>query len=297
MLAPIILFVYQRPDHTQKTIEALQKNTLAPSSELYIYSDAAKSRKEEPGVAKTRAYIKTVKGFKKINIIEREHHCGLANSLIPGITEVITEKGKAIILEDDLVSSPNMLQFMNDCLNFYEKNRNIFAISAYNFPINIPTDYREDVYLSYRALSWGWATWRDRWEKADWEIKDFNNFSKDKEAQKLFNRGGHDLTRMLTRQMNGEIDSWAIRWCYTLFKQSAYSIIPVNSKIINIGADSSGTHVGKTKKYNVVLDDMTKPYHLPEKLQIHPGIMYNLQKIFKKKSFIRRLIAAIYHHF
>jgi GT2 family glycosyltransferase len=134
---PIALFVYNRPWHTQLTIEALQKNDLASKSELFIFSDGPKNESDVVNVQKVREYIRTVTGFKAITIIEKENNCGLAKSVISGVTEIVDKYGKIIVMEDDLVSSPGLLNFFNDGLDFYEDNLKIFSITGYNFPSSL----------------------------------------------------------------------------------------------------------------------------------------------------------------
>ncbi|MCW9065076.1 MAG: glycosyltransferase, partial [Ignavibacteriaceae bacterium] len=167
-LAPIILFVYNRPEHTKRTVESLLKNTLVSRSNLFIFSDAAKNDKDFKNVEEVRNYIRTIKSFNKIEIIERERNFGLANSVISGVSEVIESYGKVIVLEDDMISSPYFLKFMNEVLNISENEQRIFSVTGYTFPIKIPELYKFPIYLSPRSSSWGWGTWKNRWERADW---------------------------------------------------------------------------------------------------------------------------------
>jgi len=162
MLAPIILFTYNRLTHTQKTVEALFKNLLAEDSELYIYSDAPQDKTDQEGVEAVREYIKTIKGFKSINIIEQSINQGLPNSIEIAVTEIVNKFGKVIVVEDDIVTSAYFLTFMNDALEHYENNKNIWHISGWNFPID--TDGLNDTFLWRAAQVWGWATWKDRWK-------------------------------------------------------------------------------------------------------------------------------------
>lgn len=250
--SPITLFVYNRPIHTKKTIKALKANKLASKSILYIYSDCPKKEEHIKDVKEVREYIYTIKGFKQINIVERKQNYGLAKSIIKGVTEVIDKYNKVIVLEDDLITSHMFLSFMNNMLETYEKEKKIYSITGYNYPpklMKIPKEYKYDIYFSPRAGSWGWATWKDRWDKADWEVKDYEEFKKNKQLQKEFNKGGDDMTDMLIKQMEGKLDSWAIRWCYTLFKNNSYCIYPTRSYIDNIGMDGSGVHCGSSEKY------------------------------------------------
>lgn len=291
MNAPIVLFVYNRPSHTYQTLEALKINTLASSSELFIYSDAAKNEQSEKKVAEVREIIKKTTGFKNITIIERERNWGLANSVISGVTEVISKYGKAIVMEDDLISSSNFLLFMNNALNVYEEDNRIFSISGYSYPISIPSDYPHDVFLSYRGSSWGWAIWKNRWDMMDW-TKDKTTFIGDNAIFEDFKKGGEDLPKMLLNQFSGKIDSWAIRFAYIAHKYNKVHILPSVSKIQNIGQDLSGIHSNRTTKYNVTIDNGKIEINLPKALEVNPIIVKRLNLFFKKnlvKSIIQRL--------
>ena len=165
MLAPIVLFVYNRLDHTQGVIETLLKNTLAKESEFYIFSDAAKTENGVEKVNEVRKFIRDDSwhtGFKKVSIIEAEKNKGLAKSIIGGVSEIIQKYGKVIVLEDDLKLSPYFLEYMNDALDYYKDVVNIWSISGYSFPMRSLKNYPHDVFYSYRGCSWGWATWLDR---------------------------------------------------------------------------------------------------------------------------------------
>jgi hypothetical protein len=254
-LAPIVLFVYNRLDHTKQTVESLQKNELASESELFIYSDAAKNECNINKVNEVREYIKTIDGFKKVTIIERERNWGLANSIIDGTTKIINKYNKVIVLEDDLVSSPYFLKFMNESLNMYRDRQDIFSITGFSFSqefMKFDKNNKEDIYLNIRPMSWSWATWKERWNKVDWEVKDFDSFIKDRNKIKKFNTGGTDLTNMLTRQINGKLDSWYIRWSYHAIMNNLFTIYPKVSYVNNIGHDNSGTHskIDKNNIYN-----------------------------------------------
>lgn len=288
-LAPIILFVYKRPGHTKKTIDSLSKNVLANESELYIYSDNAKTSEDEKLVGEVKNYIESIKGFKKINIEKREKHLGLAESVIAGVTEILSVYKKVIILEDDLVVSPDFLIFMNKALDFYENNQSIFSISGYNFPIKIPNEYQKDFYIFPRASSWGWATWLNRWEKADWEIKDFELFKSNKTMQAQFNLGGSDLSSMLMAQKYGYINSWAVRWSYAHFKNNAYCLYPVLSRIKNIGFDNTATHKVKTSKFEIEINYTKAEIKFSNDLEINKQIFSQLNDLLKLSP-LRKII-------
>lgn len=289
-LSPIILFVYKRLSHTQQTIESLKKNQLADKSDLFIFSDGPKGSAEKYKVEEVRKYIGSITGFRNITISKSVGNLGLANSVVSGISKVIKEYKKVIVLEDDLISSPNFLNFMNEALDFYGDVAKIFSISGYSFPIKIPIDYNEDIYIQSRSSSWGWGTWLDRWEKADWQMKDYQIFLKDKKNQKFFNLSGDDLSPMLKAQMKGELDSWAIKWAYAHFKNGAYCLFPIRSKILNIGTDKSGTHYkAEVKKFDTKLDTENIQEKFTKTIVPNNEILNEIRKIVKL-SLIRKII-------
>jgi hypothetical protein len=288
-LAPIILFVYNRLEHIKKTLEALKLNKLASDSSLFIFSDGNKNVKDRNSVDEVRSYISTTTGFKEINITLRDKNLGLADSVISGVTEVIEKFGKAIVLEDDIVTSTYFLKFMNEALDFYEKDKRIYSISGYNFPIKIPKSYTHQVYISPRPSSWGWATWKDRWGKVDWENSDYENFIKDKKQTLKFNMGGDDLTRMLKKQITGKINSWAIRWAFAHHKSNSFCLFPVNSFVKNIGADRSGVHTRKTNKFSVDVYDVEYQEFLLEYPEVDEEVLKNFQRYFSKRNPLKRI--------
>jgi len=251
----VVIFVYNRLDELKINIKALQENINSHLFNIIIFSDAPKSENDVLKVNNIRKYLKTIKGFKSLEIIERRNNYGLARNIIEGVTEVINIYNKAIVLEDDLITSKNFLCYMKEALNFYEEKEEIFSISGYSMPLKSLQNYSYDTYLFYRPSSWGWATWKDRWGNIDWEIKDYENFFKNKKLQKDFNKGGVDLTRMLKNYFEGKNDSWAIRWAYNMWKQKKYCIYPTQSKIQNIGFGENATHCKGVNIYKTILDN------------------------------------------
>ena len=246
-LAPIVLFVYNRPWHTRQTVEALQKNELAKESVLYVFADGPKSAATEEqlnNIRETRAYVRQITGFKEIHIEEAEKNKGLANSVIGGVTKVVNQYGKVIVLEDDLLVHPFFLRFINEALDFYAKDKRIYSIGGFNYGFPMPDHYKKDVYIVHRSESCGWGTWKDRWDNVDWSISDASAFFMSKRKQRRFNRGGEDMSNMLKMQLEGKIDSWAIRWDYHMYKHNAYCLRPVKTFVENIGFDGTGVHSG-----------------------------------------------------
>jgi hypothetical protein len=254
MLSPIVLFVYNRLDHTVKTVESLQKNLLAMDSEIIVYSDAAKDTNVINQVNKVRDYISSIKGFKKITIIERPKNFGLANSIIDGVTTIVNKYGKIIVLEDDLVTSPYFLNFMNEALEFYKNERDVCSITGFNYPFKIKSNYKFESYLYPRCSSKSWATWKHKWEKVEFnENEIINKWSLSKIECKV-EPYGKDLCRMFRSQLNHKINSWAIRFAVNQIMLEKYTAYPIKSYVKDIG-DDSGTHANNSLPHKVVVSN------------------------------------------
>ena len=251
-LAPVVLFVYNRPMHTFKTLESLALNQFAAQTDLIVYADGAVSESDKVSVELTRKMVTDIKGFKSVRVHSSDVNLGLAASIIQGVTKTLETYHSVIVLEDDLETSPQFLEYMNVALEYY-KDSSVYSISGYTPPIPISADYPYSTYLTSRICSWGWATWREKWQTTDWQVTDFDQFIRTKEKIDKFNQSGNDLTPMLLRYKTGAIKSWAIRFAYHTFKNGGYSVYPVKSLVRNSGADGSGTNMKASSKYDVDL--------------------------------------------
>ncbi|OFY99930.1 MAG: glycosyl transferase [Bdellovibrionales bacterium GWB1_52_6] len=242
--APIIIFVYNRPDHTRRTVEALQKNELAGQSALYIFSDGPKTPGDIEKVSEVREYLKTITGFKQINIIEQTRNCGLASSIISGVSQIVNLMERVIVLEDDMVTSPYFLSYMNEALDLYESNNDIVSIHGYLYPVQQPLP---EAFFLLGADCWGWATWKRGWRC----FNDNGQFLLDELKRRKLVRafdfnGTYPFSKMLEGQIKGTNNSWAIRWYASAFLAGKLTLYPGRSLVHNIGNDNSGTHCGQT---------------------------------------------------
>jgi hypothetical protein len=288
--APIVLFTYDRAGHARRTIEALAANGGAEESDLFVYSDGPKTPDHEESVQTVRDYLNSVTGFKSVTVTEREQNIGLANSVIAGVSEVLSRSPSVVVMEDDLLTTKNFLAFVNSALATYESRPDVFSVTGYNYPLQIPPTYREDAYLSYRSSSWGWGTWRDRWSQVDWFVSDYGEFVTDPRGQELFRRGGDDLPQMLEMQLSAQLDSWSIRFDYAHYKHDAVCLHPVVSKVQNIGFDGSGVHCGESDDYVVELDPGDRPFLLRPDLAIDDSMLRAFDRKFRpgRGSVLRR---------
>lgn len=250
-LAPIVLFVYNRPQHTQKTLEALQKNTLASESELFVYSDAPRNAESVEKVRQVRDLLKSLQGFKSVTIVEREKNWGLANSVIDGVTSILQKFPSIIVLEDDLVASENFLAYMNAALTKYKGYQNVFGISGYSHS-NDEEGFPSTYFLKLTS-SWGWATWADKWKAFCRDDLMLKKILQDSALLSKFNfDNSFDFVSMAQLQLQKKIDSWAIYWYASVFLEDGLTLYPCKSLLENIGFDGSGVHcenqLGSVKK-------------------------------------------------
>ena len=284
MPAPIILFAFKRPCELRRTITALKANYLAAESELYVFVDGPRpGRADEPAkVAAVRALVDTLTGFKHIHRVYQEQNKGCTNSIVDGVTMVLKNHPTAIVVEDDIVTSPNFLDYMNQCLTQYAQTPGVFSVGGYTFPFPRPAGYRDDVYFFGRTGSWGWAIWADRWQRVDWQLTDFEKFDNDVNAKRAFNADGQDRFRMLKRSKDGDIDAWDIRLCYAEFKERGLTVYPTRSKTMNIGVDSPDSTSGVVyNRYKTELDSgQSRQFVLPQTPYVNPDYARRFRRKF-----------------
>jgi hypothetical protein len=289
-LAPIVLFVYNRPWHTLQTVEALQKNNLADQSDLIIYSDASKNDQSRFQVQEVRDYLKTIIGFKSVRIIERDNNWGLASSVIDGVSKIVNQYGKVIVLEDDLVTSPYFLTFMNDSLNIYEFDEQVASIHGYIYPITcLPPQF-----FIKGADCWGWATWSRAWDKFEPDGgKLLNELRSNKLEKECDFNNSYGFTQMLKDQINGKNDSWAIRWYVSTFLLDMLTLYPGKSYVRNIGNDDSGTHCGTSEAFDIDLNTKYSYQNIDVKEDLLSKV--KIEKYFSslKISFLKRIVTKL----
>ncbi|WP_374951824.1 sugar transferase [Mucilaginibacter sp.] len=248
-LAPIALFVYNRPDHTRRTISYLQKNELASDSRLFIFSDGERTEKDRAAVTEVRELTEAIEGFKFVKVIKRDKNLGLANSIISGVTELVNEYGKVIVFEDDLLSSPYSLRFFNDALMRYADDEQVMHIGAYMFDLADKT--LPETFFFRAAFSWGWATWARSWKHFEPDIDQLMSQFDDTKIKQFSIEGTMNFWKQMQGFKTGKNNSWAIRWYASIFLKGGQTLNPSHSLIHNIGHDGSGVHSNIENMYQV----------------------------------------------
>lgn len=286
--APIALFVYNRPQHTARTLKFLAQNELAAESRLFVFSDGPKSGTDEDKVSAVRELIKNISGFKSVEIIERKENMGLANSVIAGVSRLVSDYKQVIVFEDDLISSPYTLTYFNEALERYRNEEKVMHIGAYMFNVN---DVQLPETFFYRvATSWGWATWERAWQHFEPNI-DTLMAAFDRSKKSAFSI---EHTMNFWKQMQdfkkGKNNSWAIRWYASIFLKEGLTLNPAHSLVNNIGHDGTGVHSGINDIYNVIINPKPIRY-FPEKVNENPEAYTAIKKFLatRKGSLWQRL--------
>lgn len=272
--APIIVFAFNRKESLQRTIESLLHNREAIESDLFVFVDGPRKNKkgEDKEVETVQKYVQGITGFKTLKYHFSETNKGLAASVISGVTEIIHQYGKVIVVEDDLVLMPNFLSYMNQALDIYASQEKIMSVSGHSCQITPPKNYTEDAYFFTRASSWGWATWKDRWDAVDWELSDWESVVANK--KEFVRYQGSDVFKMLCDVKQGKSQSWAIRFCYTQFLLRRFSVVPCKSLVINDGFTGDGTNCKRYSRFKCEPDRNTLPqtFRFPKNIELHPSI-------------------------
>lgn len=291
-LAPIALFVYNRPDHTKLTIDALLRNSESSQSELFVFSDAAKTSVHQPAVAQVRKFIRNISGFKQVTIVEREENWGLAKSIIDGVTQLCNQHGKVIVLEDDLVVSPHFLDFMNISLLKYADEDRVMQIAGYMYPINFSSE--NDALLLPMTSSWGWATWHRAWKSFDDSASGYEDLKSNRALKKKFDlEGKYPYFKMLEAMKHGKLSSWAIRWYLSVFLRDGLVLYPKKSLVNNNGFDGSGVNCIVSAFDATLIDSAFKVLSYPDEIKTSTSFEDIKKKMPKPRFNIKALTSRV----
>jgi hypothetical protein len=295
-LAPVVLFVYNRPWHTRQTLESLSNNLLSDKSVLYIFADGPKtnaSLEEISKINEVREIVRLKKWCNEVKIIESELNKGLADSIISGVSQIVNKHGKIIVLEDDLISSKYFLQYINNSLVYYENTLNVMHITGHSFPLK---GIRKDTYFLNYVSPWGWGTWNNRWQYFEKDasilLKNLNNFQ-EFDLEK-FNCGyGNEFYEQLIRNVDNRLNTWAVKWHTTIFLKSGLCLFPTHSLIDNIGFDDSGENCTKSNLYFIDINNNKEPKLSEIPLEINQVALKSFKMYYENYFLTKREIPLI----
>lgn len=295
-MTPVVVFAYNRKDKIEKCLNSLSKCNGARETKVFVFSDGPKNDNDKLGVKEVREVLKNYKEknvFRDFIIYEAESNKGLAQNIICGINSILAMSDSVIVVEDDLIFSNDFLEYMNKALSFYKNDARIGEISGYHYPINELIEYKQDAFLLKKGECWGWGTWKDRWEKVDWNVECFEEYMINPGMRRKFDNLELGFDDMLVDQHNKRNNSWAIRWCFHLYLNNLFVVYPKYSKVSNCGFDGSGTHCSSQGKYvcdfhngtdEMSFDDISYDKKIAKKVSYYPiksikgtkGIIFHL---------------------
>jgi hypothetical protein len=294
--APIVLFVYNRPSHTRRTLETLANNEGSKNATLYIFADGPKRNDPDllEKIRQTRAVICEKQWCGQVHIQESESNKGLSRSVIEGVTQVVNEHGSVIVLEDDMETAPYFLDYVNDALICYKDDPKVACIAGYIYPVQgrLP-----ETFFLKGADCWGWATWKEKWQLFEPDGKKLLAQLEERSLTAAFDFDHtYPYTSMLQDQIAGKNDSWAVRWYAAAFLADTYCLYPGVSLVQNIGNDGSGTHAEASDRYKSDLaNERIRVVSIP--VQDHIGARELVKAYFRsitgKPGFTKRMKALL----
>ena len=289
-LAPIGLFVYRRANILPSVLASLRNCPEFAATDCFVFSDGPKNQEAVGDVERVRAIVSDC-GMKNVQLIASDENRGLARSIEAGVGRLCDQYGRAIVLEDDLLVSPSLLAWFNAALDKYESDDRVFQISGHNF--DVPSMRSEDCgFFVPMITSWGWATWARAWKHYQPDATGWDEIRANRSARRDFDLGGnYPYARMMEMQLAGKIDSWAIRWYLSVYRQRGLALFPPRTLVQNIGSDGAATHRGIAGRIRNALAIRRSPAPdarvptLPEQVSVDEGKFRRLKRsIFWQSS-------------
>jgi len=295
-LAPIALFAYNRPDHIRATLAALAGNELASKSDLYVFSDGPKDARSEALVQQVRMRIRAASGFRSVTLVERPTNAGLVRAITEGVARMCADHGRVIVLEDDLVTAPQFLSFMNEALDRYAQEPRVMQVSGYMYPIARSGEERA-VFLPATSC-WGWGTWKRAWDAYDPTMAGLEGLEADPERRRAFDLdGAYDYFAMAEGHRDGLVNSWGVVWHLSVFAKGGLVLYPLQSLVSNLGFDGSGTHASTSDLGKVPLAANSARFALPAAVEVDQAVYADVKSTIRGarkgwKHWLRSLLSA-----
>lgn len=279
MTHPIAFFAYKRHEHTRNALIALQNNSGFDPSLLHVFCDGARKPQDVPFVERTRKIIRDTVS-SETTIVCRTENWGLSKSIIAGTDALTKQYGTVIVLEDDLITSPQFLSYMTRGLDLYAQNEQVMQISGHMFPTSIPS--KDDAVFLPFSTSWGWATWKRAWDHFDPDMTQLRLLDEDRRLRRRFDlNGSFPYYKMACKQRRGKIDSWAIRWYLSMFFRNGLALYPRHTLVSNTGFDGTGVHCPSSHEAQELRDTVLNQF--PD-VKVDPQVQAAVFRHLKRRS-------------
>lgn len=287
-LSPIAVFGYRRAHSLARTLDDLQACPEYASSPVYVFSDGPKNdtaRRDVEAVREMLARRRT----PNMTIIESPENRGLARSIIDGVERLTREYGRVIVIEDDLRLSPLTLAWFNRGLDQYEHEDRVMQISAHVHTVPALRRTEAAFFLPF-TTTWGWATWKRAWDRFDPAAEGWEALKTDTALAHRFDVGGaFQYSRMMIAQMEAALDSWGVRFYWTVAKADGLVLFPPVSLVKNHGVDLKATHGVKSLALSA-LKSLGRSYprdlpRLPTRVEVDVDALELLRVALRRRSF------------
>lgn len=287
----VAVFCYKRAGKLKACVDALLKNPECPDMDIIFFSDGYKGEKDKEGVLEVRRYIDLLTGFRNVIKQFRPKNYSTGPNFEEGLKYLTNNYNQFIVVEDDLVVSPNYISYLMQSLEFYKEQKTIFCVTAFCFPLSL-NNYPYDTIIYKRFCSYGWAGWSDRIKDVIWDHKELNKLiSNSFDFKNRLNAEGYDLFRMLKKQIKGDISTWDIQMQVHVAENRLKVVYPVISKVNNIGFDTESTNTFGIDYLKTPLDTGVKrKFRFADENQIRPDLEKQIKKPYGLKALISRKI-------
>ena len=240
MYAPIVMIAFNRPAMLKSTLERLSQASGVEKHDIFMFVDGPRNELDaikQKEIMNVLSYWQTK--LPRIKTYQRSRNYGCRGNIVDAITQIISQYGRAIVIEDDILISRTFLEYMDRALDFYNDDKRIWSINAYqSHNVKVPRDYPYDVYLDPINMCWGWGTWYDRWREVDFDLRDWPRDRNDSVFMDKLNKVGRHLAYMIDLQYEGKLNTWDVQCTYHVVKHDLMSIEPRYQLSKNIGFSS-----------------------------------------------------------
>jgi hypothetical protein len=268
-LAPIAVFACRRPDHFKNLIASLKENKQCKDSVLFIFIGGPKSDADWPKVKETLAIAMNIDGFADVRIVELFGQLTGSGLIRTGVSTVLKEFERVIVLEDDLEVRCDFLLYMTCALDMYSHSENVAQVSGWSFGVISPNNPAK-TYLFPITTSWGWGTWRRAWiydfevqDDLDWLVQKSNRIH-------MFNANeNYNYLHMIERVIAEDYDAWDAVWYLKCFRNSKLIVYPNSSLVLNKGFDGSGLNFRRNYPWKSVFEESPQTvFFFPDRLEL-----------------------------
>jgi hypothetical protein len=258
---PVLLIGFNRPESMRSVINAVR--AAAPRS-VYFAIDGPRigSAGDHAKVQATRDLVQEIDWSCEIYTLFREVNLGCAEGVSGAITWFFDHVSEGIILEDDIIPTPDFFPFIIEMLNRYRFDHQVFSVTGSNrIPITVLDSLNQYRFCSVPQV-WGWGTWRDRWQTYSLDI---SGWRKQLPAKKLMATVGGSLPAFVLWSANFDlmarmaVNTWDLQLVYCAMRQGALTVTPNVNLVTNIGWGIDSTHTQEVPPHLQPTGQLTFP--------------------------------------